>query len=225
MKLNGVEKTIKHLKIFPTLQALCTTTLGFVTKPLFFLFAIALSWPLALHCLWRRQLFCRVMFSLATGSTVGEKGKKRGQTGKISANEASPAVAWGGGKGGTLSLPQFTSRLSSLADFFPFPPMRILIPGYVIFYFLTQREKWKSAGIDYLYLLGIGSEFSCKKLERKLVSSRNSFSSPLIFMAVFFFFLIYLGCFPFVRTDRPGHSLRNENCTFNQSYPARSVKS
>ena len=34
-----------------------------------------------------------------------------------------------------------------------------------------------------------------------------------------------LGRFPFVRTDRPGHSLRNENSTFNQSYPARSVKS
>ena len=34
-----------------------------------------------------------------------------------------------------------------------------------------------------------------------------------------------LGCFPFVRTDRPGHSLRNENFTLNQSYPARSVKS
>ena len=32
-----------------------------------------------------------------------------------------------------------------------------------------------------------------------------------------------LGRFPFVRTDRPGHSLRNENFTFNQSYPARSV--
>ena len=51
---------------------------------------------------------------------MGEKGKKRGQTGKISANEASPAVARGGGKGGILSRPQSTSRLSSLADFFPF---------------------------------------------------------------------------------------------------------
>ena len=29
-----------------------------------------------------------------------EKGKKRGQIGKISASEASPAVVWGGGKGG-----------------------------------------------------------------------------------------------------------------------------
>ena len=38
-------------------------------------------------------------------------------------------------------------------------------------------------------------------------------------------FFIYLWRFPFVRTDRPGHSLRNENCIFNQSYPARSVKS
>ena len=36
---------------------------------------------------------------------------------------------------------------------------------------------------------------------------------------------VHLGCFPFVRTDRPDHFLRNENFTFNQNYPARSVKS
>ena len=36
---------------------------------------------------------------------------------------------------------------------------------------------------------------------------------------------IYLGCFPFVRMDRPDHSHLNENFTFNQNYPARSVKS
>ena len=34
-----------------------------------------------------------------------------------------------------------------------------------------------------------------------------------------------LGRFPFVRTDRPDHFRRNENFTFDQSYPARSVKS
>ena len=33
--------------------------------------------------------------SLGPGSAVGEKGKKRGQIGQISASEASPAVAWG----------------------------------------------------------------------------------------------------------------------------------
>ena len=33
------------------------------------------------------------------------------------------------------------------------------------------------------------------------------------------------GHFPFARTDRPDHSRRNENFTFNQNYPARSVKS
>ena len=32
------------------------------------------------------------------------------------------------------------------------------------------------------------------------------------------------GRFPFVRTDRPQHSCRNENFAFNQNYPARSVK-
>ena len=33
-----------------------------------------------------------------------------------------------------------------------------------------------------------------------------------------------LGCFSFVRPDRPTHSRHNENFTFNQNYPARSVK-
>ena len=34
-----------------------------------------------------------------------------------------------------------------------------------------------------------------------------------------------LGRFPFVRTNRPDHSSQNENFTFNQNYPAKSVKS
>ena len=48
----------------------------------------------------------------------GEKGKKRGQIGKISASEASLAVAWGGGKG-----PYYLS--ASFADRFVFSPMLI----------------------------------------------------------------------------------------------------
>ena len=51
--------------------------------------------------------------SLGPGSGVGEKGKKRGQTGKISAREASPAVA----RGDYLSEPIFF-RLRRF--FFPF---------------------------------------------------------------------------------------------------------
>ena len=35
---------------------------------------------------------------------------------------------------------------------------------------------------------------------------------------------IYLGRFPFVTTDRPDHSRRNNNFPFNQNSPARSVK-
>ena len=35
----------------------------------------------------------------------------------------------------------------------------------------------------------------------------------------------FLGCFPFVRTERPDHSRHIENFTFNQNYPSRSVKS
>ena len=38
-------------------------------------------------------------------------------------------------------------------------------------------------------------------------------------------YLEILGCFPFVTTDQRGHSRRNENFTFKQSYPARRVKS
>ena len=33
------------------------------------------------------------------------------------------------------------------------------------------------------------------------------------------------GRFPFVRTDRPDHSCRNDNFTFNNNFPARSVTS
>ena len=36
---------------------------------------------------------------------------------------------------------------------------------------------------------------------------------------------IHLEHFPFVRPDRPDNSRHNENFTFNQNYPARSVKS
>ena len=63
------------------------------------------------------------VISPGPGSAVGEKGKKRGQIGKISAKEASRGVTWGRGKGGaTLFPPQTTSRLASLADFFSFFP-------------------------------------------------------------------------------------------------------
>ena len=59
------------------------------------------------------------VINLGPASAVGEKGKKRGQIEKISAKEASRAVAWGREKGGaTLFPPQTTSRLVSLADFF-----------------------------------------------------------------------------------------------------------
>lgn len=63
-----------------------------------------------------------LLVSLGPGSVVGEKGqkgKKWGQIGKIS---ASRAVAWGEGKATTLSSPQTTSQLASLVDFFSFFP-------------------------------------------------------------------------------------------------------
>ena len=80
---------------------------------------------------------------LGSGSTLREKGQKRGQIGKISASEASLAVSWGGGKvnlKGRHSFPfpdylsaRFARRFffSTHADFFfLFSPMRSLVPGY-----------------------------------------------------------------------------------------------
>ena len=43
---------------------------------------------------------CRISYNLGPGSAVGEKGRKRGQIGKISASERSQVVSWGGAKGG-----------------------------------------------------------------------------------------------------------------------------
>ena len=60
-------------------------------------------------------LFCLkfFFFSLGPGSALREKGKKRGQIGKISAiSQASRAASWEGGN-------QDTARLASLADIFP----------------------------------------------------------------------------------------------------------
>ena len=56
---------------------------------------------------------------------MGKKAKKRGQIGKISASEASLAVAWGGGKG-PYFLSAF-SRLASLTDLF-FRPRLFFTP-------------------------------------------------------------------------------------------------
>ena len=64
------------------------------------------------------------------GSAVGEKVKKQGQIGKISAREASPAVAWGGERiAEPVSRLPLGSRLASLADFFfaHTTPMRSLV--------------------------------------------------------------------------------------------------
>ena len=47
---------------------------------------------------------------LGPGSTVGEKGKKRGQMGKISASKASQVVSWGGGN---YLLARFTRQFFS----------------------------------------------------------------------------------------------------------------
>ena len=69
----------------------------------------------------------------------GEKGKKRGQTRKISASEASPAVQLGKGERPPFPLTRLPLRRASLADcffnfahadFFSFfPPMRSLVPS------------------------------------------------------------------------------------------------
>ena len=65
--------------------------------------------PLRAYC---EERF-RITVSLGPSSALGEKGKKRGQIGKISAiSQASRAASWEGGN-------QDTARLASLADIFP----------------------------------------------------------------------------------------------------------
>ena len=53
---------------------------------------------------------------------MGEKGKKRDETGRKSASEASRVVNWGAGKAAELRNPHppQTPSLSSLAEFFRF---------------------------------------------------------------------------------------------------------
>ena len=78
------------------------------------------------------------IFSLIQSLVHSCKGKKRGQMGKISASKASRVMAEEVERS-TVSPPQTTSRLASLANFFVrpsrffflFPPMRSLVPGYV----------------------------------------------------------------------------------------------
>ena len=54
------------------------------------------------------------------GSAVGEKGKKRGQIGKISAKEASRGLTWGRGKGrATFPPPLGSLRSPIFFSFFP----------------------------------------------------------------------------------------------------------
>ena len=62
-----------------------------------------------------------VFDSLGPGSTVGEKGKKRGQIGKISAGQPFP-------------LPTQTTPLGSLCSLIVSlsPPIRRLVPGYLL---------------------------------------------------------------------------------------------
>ena len=68
------------------------------------------------------------VISPGPGSAVGEKGKNRGQIGKMSAKEA---VAWGRGKGGTTLFPSsgYLSARFARRFFSPFSPLRSLVVG------------------------------------------------------------------------------------------------
>ena len=85
----------------------------------------------------------KVAFELAWDQApqCGKKAKKRGQIEKISAREASRAVAWGGGKGAALSPPQTTSWLTSPAIFF-FSPTLIFSP------FFSKCGAWSEATFE-----------------------------------------------------------------------------
>ena len=81
--------------------------------------------------------------SLGPGSAVREKGKKRGQIGKISASEASPAVSWGGGKGRhSFPFPDYLSTRFARRFFFS----RTLI----FFSFFPQCWAWSQATVMHM---------------------------------------------------------------------------
>ena len=73
---------------------------------------------------------------------------------------------------------------------------------------------------------GIRSTCICSSIRKHSLENSSKYVTLTVNVFFFFFMLIgfLLGCFPFVRTDRQDPSLRNENFTINQNYPARSVK-
>ena len=73
--------------------------------------------------------------SALAGTRLREKGKKRGQIGKVSASEASPAIAWGWGKLPRLPLGSLCSPI-----FFFFGPTPI-------FFLFPQCGAWFQAKI------------------------------------------------------------------------------
>ena len=121
--------------------------------------------------------------SLGPGSAVGEKGKKRGQIGEISASEASPAVAWGGRKGSLrhpFPSPDYPSAHFARWFFFLFPPMRSLVQGYSILSLGVM--KMVKLGVEqyflfvYRHLSGFSVELDLLQVD--LLASRASLFRP-----------------------------------------------
>ena len=132
--------------------------------------------------------------SLGPGSAVREKGKKRGQIGKMLASEASPAVSWGGRKGRhSFPFPDYRSAFFSIfffahVDFFCFSPNAepAVVPGYCyahviglphsLLSLLTSR-RWerlaeiKDHGVRRLFVPGPLNQGNCKMSEEKLAIS------------------------------------------------------
>ena len=86
---------------------------------------------------WKAKAYILDDGSVGPGSPGGGKGKKRGSIGKMSASEASRAVAWGGGVGtGGSSTDYLSAHFARLFLFSPTP---------FFFSFSPRCEAWSQA--------------------------------------------------------------------------------
>ena len=146
MKLNGVGKTMKHFKNISYASSTLYHHFRFRHEAPIFWFAIAFSWPLALHCLWHRQLFCLVSLACEQAPQVGGGKQKTGSNRKNIGERSEPSGGLGRGKGRQpFPSPDYPSALFA-RRFFPFSPNAEPGPRLHHLLFFNAARKMKKWG-------------------------------------------------------------------------------